>query len=125
MIYQHPLAYLLGLEGVALLRAFGGHYDRDFTEVRLAEVRALLGSADLLGDGAETRPIAVGEGYRAWAGNYDQPGNGLIDLEQPVLRDVLDGLPRGTALDAAPTAVNAVYRDTPVLIVWHFQLGGC
>jgi ubiquinone/menaquinone biosynthesis C-methylase UbiE len=101
VIYQHPLAYLLGLEGVALLRAFAGHYDRDFTEARLAEVRALLGSADRVGDGAETRPITAGEGYRAWAENYDQPGNGLIDLEQPVVRDILDDLPRGVALDAA------------------------
>lgn len=101
MIYQHPLAYLLGLEGAALLRAFAGHYGRDFTEARVAEVRALLDSTDLLGAGAKTRPITAGEGYRAWAGNYDQPGNGLIDLEQPVMRDILDGLPRGTALDAA------------------------
>lgn len=96
-----PLAYLLGVEGTALLRAFAGHYDRDFTEGRLAEVRALLGSADQFGDGAETRPITAGEGYRAWAETYDQPGNGPIDLEQPIVRDILDGLPRGTALDTA------------------------
>jgi SAM-dependent methyltransferase len=101
VIYQHPLAYLLGLEGAALLRGFAGHYDRDFTEARLAEVQALLGSADQFGDGVETRPITAGEGYRAWVENYDQPGNGLIDLEQPVVRNILDGLPRGTALDAA------------------------
>ena len=110
MIYQHPLAYLLGVEGVALLRAFAGDYDRDFTEARLAEVRALLGSADQFGDGADTRPITIGEGYRAWAESYDQPGNGLIDLEQPVVRDILDGLPRGTALDAAcGTGRHAAY----------------
>lgn len=45
MIYQHPLAYLLGLEGVALMRAFAGEYDRAFTEARFAEVRALLDRA--------------------------------------------------------------------------------
>lgn len=101
VIYQHPLAYLVGVEGAALLRAFAGHYDREFTEARLAEVRGLLRSADWFGDGADTRPVTAGEGYRAWAGTYDQPGNGLIDLEQPVVRDILDGLPRGTALDAA------------------------
>ena len=101
MIYQHPLAYLLGVEGVALLGAFAGNYDRYFTEARLAEVRALLRSADQFGDGADTRPITTGEGYRAWAESYDQPGNGLIDLEQPVVRGILDGLPHGTALDAA------------------------
>ena len=27
MIYQHPLAYLLGLEGIALLRAWGGDFE--------------------------------------------------------------------------------------------------
>jgi hypothetical protein len=37
VIYQHPLAYLLGLEGVALLRAFSGGYDRDFTVARFRE----------------------------------------------------------------------------------------
>jgi hypothetical protein len=51
-IYQHPLAYLIGLEGVALLRAFAGEYDREFTQARLVEVRRLLESADNLGDGA-------------------------------------------------------------------------
>jgi ubiquinone/menaquinone biosynthesis C-methylase UbiE len=101
VIYQHPLAYLLGLEGAALLRAFAGYYDRDFTEARLAEVRALLDSADQFGEGAETGPITTAEGYRSWAGTYDQPGNGLIDLEQPIVREILGGLPRGTALDAA------------------------
>ena len=65
MIYQHPLAYLLGLEGVALLRAFNGEYDRDFTEARLAEIRALLDSADQLGDGGATRPVSTAEGYDA------------------------------------------------------------
>jgi ubiquinone/menaquinone biosynthesis C-methylase UbiE len=101
MIYQHPLAYLLGLEGVALLHAFAGDYDREFTQARLAEVQALLDSADQLGGGAAIRPIPIVEGYRAWAEAYDQPGNQLIDLEQPIVRAILDGLPRGTALDAA------------------------
>jgi hypothetical protein len=79
VIYQHPLAYLLGLEGVALLRAFNGDYDRDFTEARLAEIRALLSCADGLGDGVSTRPITAAEGYRAWSQDYDEP-NGLIDV---------------------------------------------
>ena len=30
VIYQHPLAYVLGLQGLALLRAFSGAYDRAF-----------------------------------------------------------------------------------------------
>ena len=67
VIYQHPLAYLLGLEGIALLRAFAGEYDRDFTTARLAEIRALLDSVQDLGDGTTVHPIPTTEGYRRWA----------------------------------------------------------
>jgi len=101
MIYVHPLAYLVGLEGVALLHAFAGVYDRDFTEARLAEVRALLDSAWGMRPGTEAELITAVDAYRAWAEFYDQPGNGLFDLEQPIVRDILDGLPQGVALDAA------------------------
>lgn len=100
MIYQHPLAYLLGLEGIALLRAFSGVYDREFTHERLHEIRTLLGSADELGDGVEARPIATREGYARWAPFYDEPGNQLLEIEQPIVREILDGLPVGVALDA-------------------------
>jgi SAM-dependent methyltransferase len=101
VVYQHPLAYLLGLEGIALLRAFAGDYDRDFTMTRLAEIRALLDSVEELGEGAVVEPIPTTEGYGSWAEFYDEPGNQLIDLEQPIVREILDGLPRGIALDAA------------------------
>lgn len=100
VVYQHPLAYLLGLEGIALLRAFAGEYDRDFTMARLAEIRALLDDAEL-GEGTTVDPIPTTEGYASWADFYDEPGNQLIDLEQPIVREILDGLPRGVALDAA------------------------
>ena len=101
VIYQHPLAYLLGLEGVALLRAFSGAYDRDFTIARLREIQALLDSVEELGEGVESRPITTREGYARWAAYYDEPGNQLLDLEQPIAREILDGLPVGVALDAA------------------------
>lgn len=101
VIYQHPLAYLLGLEGLALLRAFSGMYGRDFTCDRFQEIRALLDSAPELGDGVEARPISSREVYARWAAFYDEPGNELIDIEQPVVQEILDGLPVGLALDAA------------------------
>src|SRR6266536_6529454 len=53
VIYQHPLGYLLGLEGIALLRAFAGAYDRNFTHARLREIQEPLDSAGELGDGVE------------------------------------------------------------------------
>ena len=99
-IYQHPLAYLLGLEGIALLRAFAGEYDREFTLARLREIRALLDAAEL-GDGVEETPMTMREGYAQWAPSYDEPGNELLEIEQPVVREILDALPVGVALDAA------------------------
>jgi ubiquinone/menaquinone biosynthesis C-methylase UbiE len=104
VIYQDPLAYLIGLEGAALMRAFNGEYDRDFTEARLAEVRALLGSDRLLGEARATRPMTVEEGYGACADDYDdydEAENLLVDIEQPIVREILAQLPLGTALDAA------------------------
>lgn len=47
VIYQDPLAYLLGLEGIALLDAWVGDHDRTFTEARLAEIRRLLDDENL------------------------------------------------------------------------------
>jgi SAM-dependent methyltransferase len=112
-IYQHPLAYLLGLQGVALFRAFAGEYDREFTEARLDEIRALLDSADQLGQGGTAGPIATADGYDGWAEYYDQPGNAMIDREQPIVREILDGLPVGVALDAAcGTGRHAAYLKT-------------
>ncbi len=47
--------------------------------------------------------VAIGscDGYQGWAPYYDQQQNQLIDLEQPVVRRILDTLPLGVALDAA------------------------
>ncbi len=109
VIYQHPLAYLLALQGGALLRAFNGEYDREFTHARFAEIRALLDSCDELGEGVTTRPVTAEEGYDAWARHYDEP-NDLVDIEQPVVRKILDELPVGRALDAAcGTGRHAAY----------------
>lgn len=90
-IYQHPLAHLIGLEGVALLRGFAGDYDREFVEARLAEVRALLDPGPP-GDALLVDPVSVPDGYDGWSRDYDEPGNGLIDLEQPIVREMLTGL---------------------------------
>jgi SAM-dependent methyltransferase len=110
VIYQHPLAYLLGLEGVALLRAFSGAYDREFTLARLAEIRKLLESPDAFGAGIEARPISTREGYDRWATSYDGQPNQLLEIEQPIVREILDGLPVGVALDAAcGTGRHAAY----------------
>lgn len=113
MIYQHPLAYLLGLQGVALLRAYNGEYDREFTEARIAEIRAMLDCASEFGDGATVRPITAAEGYDVWAEYYDGP-NDLIDLEEPIIRPIIDRLPIGrpSTLPAAPAATRPTWPPT-------------
>lgn len=100
-IFQHPLAYLLGIEGAALMRAFAGEHDRDFTAARIAEVRSLLDRADELGEGVEVRAISSVEGYAAWAGRYDGPGNPFFALDEGVLLPWLDEVAPGVAVDAA------------------------
>ncbi|HST19357.1 MAG TPA: class I SAM-dependent methyltransferase [Gaiellaceae bacterium] len=110
LIYQHPLAYLLGLEGVALLRSFAGEHDREFTLARFREIAELLEAPDAFGAGVEARPISTQEGYDLWAPWYDEPGNQLLDIEQPIVRRLLEAVPVGVALDAAcGTGRHAAY----------------
>ena len=40
-------------------------------------------------------------GYRIWSRTYDEPGNPLIDVEEPHVREILAEIPPGRALDAA------------------------
>ena len=103
VIYQHPLAYLLGLEGLALLRSWRGDHDREFVQARLDEVRRLLERDDLAHhSGVEVQEADVHLGYRAWARTYDdEPRNTLFEMDEPIVHEILDSLAPGAALDAA------------------------
>ncbi|GAA1891751.1 class I SAM-dependent methyltransferase [Asanoa iriomotensis] len=70
---------------------------------RLAEVRAILAADERgeLGAGDHVGETDTVSGYRIWSRTYDEPGNPLIDVEEPVVRQILAGLPAGRALDAA------------------------
>jgi SAM-dependent methyltransferase len=100
VIYEHPLAYVLGIEGIALLRGFTGEYDRAFVEARLAEVRRLLDDESLAGAGVEVDRVGTVEGYRIWSRTYGG-ANTAFDLDEPVVGEILDAVPAGVALDAA------------------------
>jgi hypothetical protein len=65
-IFQHPLAYLAGIEGVALLRAFAGEHDEAFIRTRLAELRELLADPDRWGPGVEVVPLGAREAHDGW-----------------------------------------------------------
>jgi SAM-dependent methyltransferase len=101
VIYEHPLAYLLGLEGVALLRGFVGEYDRDFVEARLAEVRELLADESLADAAVAVERVGTVDGYRVWSATYDDGHNTAFDYDEPIIKEVLDDIPAGIAVDAA------------------------
>ena len=102
MIYQDPLGYLLGLEGMALLDAWAGDHDRAFTEARLAEIRRLLDDTKLRDRGVLTERVSAVTAYRQKVADYDeQAGGGLFAVDEPVVAECLEGREPGVALDAA------------------------
>ncbi|TWF78746.1 methyltransferase family protein [Pseudonocardia hierapolitana] len=101
MIYEHPLAYLLGIEGVALLRGFVGEYDREFVEARIAEVRRLLADETLAGAAVAVERVGTVEGYRIWSATYDDGRNTAFDFDEPIVEEIVDAVPAGVAVDAA------------------------
>jgi SAM-dependent methyltransferase len=103
VIYHHPLAYLIGVEGLALLRAWAGEGDRDeaFVRRRIDTVRRLLDDPELAAvPGVTVEQDATGPAYAQWAPSYDDPDNGLFALDAPIIDEILDGLSVGSALDA-------------------------
>jgi ubiquinone/menaquinone biosynthesis C-methylase UbiE len=100
VIYEDPRAYLLGLEGIALLRAFTGEHGRDFVEARIAEIRRVLADDALANAAVEVDRVDTVTGYGLWSATYDQP-NSAFDLDEPVVKEIVDALPVGVALDAA------------------------
>ena len=102
VIYQDPLAYLLGLEGTALLDAWAGDYDREFTDARLAEVRRLLDDEALRDRGVLAERVSTVSAYEQQSAGYDAAaGGGLFAIDEPVVAEYLSGREPGVALDAA------------------------
>jgi ubiquinone/menaquinone biosynthesis C-methylase UbiE len=102
VIYQDPLAYLLGLEGVALLDAWAGDHDREFTEARLAEIRRLLDDEKLRDRGVLAERVSTVMAYEQKARGYDaEAAGGLFTVDEPVVAECLAGRAPGVALDAA------------------------
>ena len=102
MIYQDPLAYLLGLEGIALLDAWAGDHDREFTETRLAEIRRLLDDERLRDRGVLAERVSTVTAYQQQAVGYDaEAGGGLFTTDEPVVAQYLSGRRPGVAVDAA------------------------
>jgi SAM-dependent methyltransferase len=102
VIYQDPLAYLLGLEGIALLDAWAGDHDRAFTDARLAEIRRLLDDENLRDRGVLAERVSTVTAYEQQSAGYDaEAGGGLFATDEPVVAECLSGREPGMALDAA------------------------
>lgn len=100
------LQLAIGLEGLSLLRGWPTMRDAAI-EQRIAELRALV-DAPLEAFDAPERDVVAG--YSAWAQSYNEPGNPMVAIEEPVVRKLLDGIPKGRVLDAAcGTGRHAAY----------------
>ncbi len=102
MIYQDPLAYLLGLEGIALLDGWAGDHDRAFTDARLAEIRRLLDDEKLRDRGVFAERVSTVLVYQQQVAGYDaEAGGGLFATDEPIVAEYLSDRKPGVALDAA------------------------
>jgi SAM-dependent methyltransferase len=102
VIYQDPLAYLLGIEGSALLDAWAGDHDQAFVEDRVAEIRRLLADGKLQNRGVLAERVAADVAYQQQAPDYDaNAGGGLFAIDEPVITEWLAHREVRVALDAA------------------------
>lgn len=103
--------YILGIEGLALLRA-GARRAFGRVETRADEIREIASRLDQppYSERRDLPEVETAAGYAQWAEDYDEPGNDTIALEQPVVRELLAELPDGPLLDAAcGTGRHAAY----------------
>jgi SAM-dependent methyltransferase len=109
MARVRPLHYLLGAEGVALLRSWRAG-DAAAGVRRTTELTDLLARGDLLATELDLPELDAATGYAGWAPTYDDLPNPLILVEEPAVRALVDEAPPGRALDAAcGTGRHAAY----------------
>ena len=107
MIYQHPLGYLLGLEGLALLRAFNGehgylpHHKHATSEYLTAALPA----------GLQLRHCE--EMRFPWLDPAEAPPPRRTRPDHP--SDIW------TLRPWCPAAFRAAYNGSPLMIFWEFQ----
>jgi ubiquinone/menaquinone biosynthesis C-methylase UbiE len=98
--------YLLGIEGLAILRAsFAGDFAS--IETRREELQRILehGGEEPYNTRRDLPPGGIQEGYAIWSKSYDPPSEDhydpIIQNEGPAVRALMDELPEGRILDAA------------------------
>jgi SAM-dependent methyltransferase len=94
--------FLVGVEGLALFRNLV-EGDDAAADARIDEVRRIVGSEEeaTYSLGIDIPELDARAGYARWSETYDEPGNPLIMVEEPVVHGLLAEAPPGRALDAA------------------------
>ena len=104
MAYSRVGDLLLGIVGLALLRSRVTDLgSKAFSEARVHELRRILDHWDDPAFQAEANweKAPPAEGYALWAASFDTEANPLIDLDDHVMRPIVDRYPPGRAVDAA------------------------
>jgi 2-polyprenyl-3-methyl-5-hydroxy-6-metoxy-1,4-benzoquinol methylase len=116
----NTLDYVLGVHGLAVLRnwARGG-------ETAHHAVHKLIEFTSQYDTSIERFARDVSEsdaraGYAAWSASYDQPGNPLVTAEEPIVREMIDSVGPGRALDGA----CGTGRHTSYLAERGFEVSG-
>ena len=94
--------WVIGIEGVALLRHWMTGANAH-SETRLQEIVRFVNAPSapplsILFDVSEKDCL---DGYAAWSATYDYLPNPLIQIEEPIIQELIVPLPIGKALDAA------------------------
>ena len=101
-LHRQHAAWLLGLEGLALLRyAAGDDVGDGFLDARLDEVRRIVDAVDHEMPLVDMCDISLRDGYAIWATTYDSADNPLFEPEVAAIRPLLDALPIGRIADVA------------------------
>lgn len=96
----------LGFAGLALLRS----YPPGARAGLIQEITEKLKEEGWADSEVEIDEFDIDAGYRLWAETYDALPNPLLDLEEPVVRSMIDRLPPRLAVDAAcGTGRHAAY----------------
>lgn len=90
----------MGVEGIALMRHI--FEDDAVASKRIEEIRHIVSGGDQVYQlGLDVPIVDPRSGYERWSQTYDNPGNPLIEVEQPVVWSILETIEPGPALDAA------------------------
>jgi SAM-dependent methyltransferase len=94
--------YLLGVEGLALLRDGGRRRRFEDLQSRVEEIAAIVGGLDSppYSDRRDRPPVDLDQGYTIWSRRFDTPGkldhDPIQALEGPIVRSLVGDLPRGS-----------------------------